>query len=143
MTTVGDYMNRHLVYLRGGDRIELARKPMLELGLTAVPILDEEHRPVGVVTLGDLSKPGARAKEGGYVHTVLATASVAEAARRLVADDVHHLVVVDAQGAAVGMLSSSDVVRALIGAPPKHPPSIERLIADEEPEDIQSEYRSE
>ena len=140
---VSDYMNRHLVYLRAGDRVDLARRPMLELGLTAVPILDEEHRPVGVVSLRDLideRHPHPHVSE--EVRVVLESASVEEAARTLVAEDVHHLVVVDKDGAAVGMLSSMDLVRALTGAPPKHPASIERFVAASG-EDVQSEYRSE
>jgi hypothetical protein len=34
---------------------------------------------------------------------------------------MHHLVVVDGSGAAVGMLSSLDLLRALVGIPARHP----------------------
>jgi len=139
---VGDYMNQHLVYLREGDRVDLARRPMADLGLTAVPVLDEEHKPVGVVSLRDLvdARDGTATSEP--LRTVLASASIEEAARVLVAEDLHHLVVVDATGAAVGMLSSLDVVRALVRSPPKHPAAIDRLVASVS-EDFESEYRSE
>lgn len=140
---VSDYMNRHLVYLRAGDRLEVARRPMLDLGLTAVPILDEEHRPVGVVTLRDLSEDRRDRHASDDVRTIAESAEVEEAARLLVAADVHHLVVVDARGAAVGMISSMDVVRALVGAPPKHPAAIDRFVAASTDDDIQAEYRSE
>ena len=140
---VSDYMNRHLVYLRAGDRLEVARRPMLDLGLTAVPILDEEHRPVGVVTLRDLSEDRRDRHASGDVRTISESAEVDEAARLLVAADVHHLIVVDARGAAVGMISSMDVVRALVGAPPKHPAAIDRFVAGSGDDDIQAEYRSE
>ena len=141
---VSQYMNRHLVYVREGDRVDVARRPMLELGLTAVPVLDEEHRPVGVVSLRDLAdERRERPAVSEPVRTVAQSASIEEAAKLLVAENVHHLIVVDARGAAVGMLSSMDLVRALVGAPPQHPASIERFVASRPDDDIQSEYRSE
>ncbi len=140
---VGDCMNRHLVYLRAGDRAEIARRPMLDLGLNVVPVLDDEHRPVGVVSLRDFVDDRRHPTYGsGPVRTVTEAESIEEAAKLLVVENVHHLVVVDAQGAAVGTLSSMDVVRGLVGAAPQHPASIEKLVAATA-QDIQSEYRSE
>jgi CBS-domain-containing membrane protein len=140
---VVDYMSKHLVYLRAGDHPEVARRPMIDLGLTAVPVLDEEHRPVGVVRLRDLADDRLeRRTVSESVCTIPETATIDEAARILLAGDVHHAVVVDAQGCAVGMISSMDVLRALVGAPPKHLASIDRLVAVKS-EDVQSEYRSE
>lgn len=48
-------------------------------------------------------------------------ASIADAASALDEANLHHLVVVDGDGKAVGMLSSLDVVRALSGKPVRHP----------------------
>lgn len=48
--------------------------------------------------------------------------TVDAAARCLVGQDLHHLIVVDSTGAAIGMLSILDVLRALLGIPPHHPP---------------------
>jgi CBS-domain-containing membrane protein len=39
----------------------------------------------------------------------------------MTAGDLHHVVVTDESGKAVGMLSALDALRALIGEPPKHP----------------------
>jgi len=144
MATVADYMDRHLVYLRAGSRVEIARRPLLDFGLTAVPILNDEHRPVGVVSLRDLvdARPGA-IHVSENVRTILASATMEEAARALVRERVHHLVVVDSSGEAVGMLSSMDIVRGLIGAPTEHPGSVERFVAQAKDGDVECEYRSE
>jgi CBS domain-containing protein len=54
--------------------------------------------------------------------------------------NMHHLVVVDATGRAVGMLSALDLLRALVGLPAAPPRSVsardEAQGADEDPEGI-------
>jgi CBS-domain-containing membrane protein len=82
----------------------------------------------GVVTLRDLA---ARAKEPprAAVTTVSAGASIAEAARALASENLHHLVVVGATGEAIGILSSLDVVRGLLGLPARHPATTTRFPA--------------
>lgn len=128
--TVRDYMNAKLVYLREGDRAETALRPILDFGITAVPVLDENHRPVGVVSLRDLvdeRKPEVRATTP--VEKIESDASLKAAAQAMTDADVHHLVVVDAEGRASGMISALDVVRGLLGIAPRHPRSIEKLYA--------------
>ena len=128
--TVQTYMNPRLVYLREGDRLQVALRPLLDLGITAVPVLDEDHKPVGIISLRDLvDKRGGPPHMREDVRTVLVTASIQDAGKMLVDASLHHLVVVDEAGLAVGMLSALDVVRALVGAEPKHPTSIERVRA--------------
>lgn len=117
--TVADIMNRKLLYLREGDRLSLARAKIQEFGVTAVPVLDEDHRPIGVVSLRDFAGEPARASEPAM--TVTDTTTVLDAARTLARLDAHHLVVVDAKGIAVGMVSAVDFVRELVGLTPRHP----------------------
>jgi CBS-domain-containing membrane protein len=127
MPTVADYMNRELVYLEEGDRPELALVPMLDLGLTAVPVLDDEHRPVGVVSMRDLADPRqARHQVSSPARTIWVGESLDAAARVLADCAVHHLVVVDADGRATGMLSAKDVLRALLALPPSAPAAFTR-----------------
>lgn len=123
---VRDFMNPKLVYLREGDRAELALQPILDFGITAVPVLNEDHMPVGVVSLRDLVNPARRGDRiTERVESIGVDATVADAARALTDADVHHLVVVDHNGRAAGMLSALDLVRALTGVVAKHPRAIE------------------
>jgi len=118
---VSDYMNPRLVYLREGDRAEVALGPILDFGIGAIPVLDAAHRPVGVVSLHDLAshpRGGARATEA--VATIPMDAALASAAKELANADVQELVVVDPQGRAVGVISAVDLIRGLIGLAAKH-----------------------
>lgn len=119
MSTVSAYMNPKLVYVRDGDHPKIALRPMLELGLSTVPVLDEEHKPVGFLSLRDLvdHRDGHAPRSIG-VRSVTTTDSIESAAKVMLEAGVHHLVVLDEHGVAVGMLSTLDVMAALVGAPP-------------------------
>jgi CBS-domain-containing membrane protein len=125
--TVGDIMNGKLLYIGERDRVSLARRHMLEFGVTAVPVLDDTHRPVGVVSLRDLARDSDAVQPTSVVMTVRATDSVEVGARKLAETELHHMVVVDAKGVAVGMVSAGDFVRALLGLPPRHPKAFEAI----------------
>jgi CBS-domain-containing membrane protein len=127
--TVREIMNAKLLYIEEGDPVTLARRHILRFGVTAVPILDETHRPVAVVSLRDLDRAGSgdEVLPSRTVLTVKDTDAVEEAARKLVETDFHHLVVVDAKGVAVGMVSSVDFLRALLALPPRHPKPFEAV----------------
>jgi CBS-domain-containing membrane protein len=142
MPLVREYMNPHLVYLRAGNRIEIALRPILDLRLTAVPILDDDHRPVGVVSLRDIAeKRRARGSMTERMRTIAPTESLVNAACVLADEDVHHLVVVGDDGIAVGMLSSLDVVRGLAGRPAKHPQTTHAVAIGDEDEVDSEEAR--
>jgi CBS-domain-containing membrane protein len=123
--TVRDCMNPQLVYIREGDRADLALRPILDFGITAVPVIDDEHRPVGTVSIRELVDPR---RHGEWVTTPMATISldvpIAVAARTMAEGDLHQMVVLDAEGRAAGMLSALDVVRGLLGLAAKHPKAI-------------------
>ncbi|MBS2018876.1 MAG: CBS domain-containing protein [Deltaproteobacteria bacterium] len=122
--TVVHIMNRKLLYLRDGDRLSLARSKIQEFGVTAVPVLDDDHRPVGVVSLRDLAHEPIEASSP--VMTITDTTPVLEGAQTLARLGAHHLVVVDAKGIAVGMVSALDFVRELAGLEPHHPSAFDR-----------------
>jgi CBS-domain-containing membrane protein len=123
--TVESIMNPKLLYIRDGARLSLAKRQILSFGVTAVPVLDETHRPVGIVSLRDLEEDREFVEAKGPVVTVRASDPVEGAARTLAEGDLHHLVVVDDKGVAVGMVSSVDFVRALLGMPSRHPATFE------------------
>jgi len=119
MPTVRDYMSKQLVYLAEGARPGVAVREMLGRHITTVPVLDEAHVPVGVVALRDIVD---KHHEAPHVSeppkTVAIDAPIEDAARAMIDAGIHHLVVVDDDGKAAGMLSSLDVIRALVGAAP-------------------------
>jgi uncharacterized protein (TIGR02284 family) len=117
---VSDIMNPKLLYIREGDRLALAKAKILEFGVTAVPVLDDEHRPVAVVSLRDLVAHGEPVATSP-ARVVKGSATIREGAKVLAEAGVHHLVVVDEQGVALGMVSSVDFVRAFSGVAPRHP----------------------
>jgi CBS domain-containing protein len=128
MQLVKDVMNSDLLYVSEGEHLDVARHPMLEFGVTAVPVLDEEHRPVGVVSLRDLMT-SAPTQASNPVYSIAETATVEEAARSMGEATFHHVVVVNTEGRAVGMLSALDLLRALAGLPSKHPAAFARFDA--------------
>jgi CBS domain-containing protein len=112
LLSVGPYTDRHAVL----DLI-LAR------GVTAVPVLDEEQRPIGVTSLRDIVDDSRPGKVSTPARTVAMNALVEDAGRTMLDAGTHHLVVVGSDGRAVGIVSSLDLVRALLGSPPAHPPT--------------------
>lgn len=120
---VAEIMNRELFSVRPDDRTEVVLDAILAYGITAVPVLDDERRPVGVVSLRDLVEPNRKSPISSPAATVPAGATIEDAARALGATSFHHLVVVDDEGRAVGMVSAVDLVRAFVGMPARHPPA--------------------
>jgi len=120
---VADIMNPKLLYIREGDRLSMVRSKILAFGVTAVPVLDEDHRPVGIVSLRDFDREDEPVKASSPVRVLRSDMNVTDGARVLAESGMHHLVVVDDHGVAVGMVSAVDFVRALLGLPSKHPPA--------------------
>jgi CBS-domain-containing membrane protein len=126
--TVADIMNKKLLYVREGDRIVNVRRHILRFGVTAVPVLDAGHLPVGMVSLSDISRDETEALETSLcrVACAKATDSIRRGAELLAESPYHHLVVVDDEGVAVGIVSSVDFLRALLDLPPRHPAAFEQ-----------------
>lgn len=118
---VKEIMNPKLLYVRDGDRMSLVRRHILSFGVTAVPVLDDQHRPVGFVSLRDLADDEDQIHVSAPVETIREDETVEAGARKLALTTFHHLVVVDARGIAVGMVSAVDFLRALVGVGPFHP----------------------
>jgi CBS domain-containing protein len=128
---VREIMNPELFSVGPEEPISSVRGGILAMGITAAPVLDDGHRPLGVASLRDLveARDGALAAERMTSPAVVVRddARIADAAR-LIGDTSHrHLVVVDETGCAVGMVSAIDVVRALAGLPARHPAAFPHL----------------
>jgi CBS domain-containing protein len=125
--TVREIMNGELFCVGPDDPAASTVQGILSMGITAAPVLDGDRRPLGVVSLRDLIEAGngARVSERMTSPAVVVRddAGIADAAR-LVGETGHrHLVVVEETGCAVGMVSTVDLVRALVGLPARHPGS--------------------
>lgn len=129
MTTASDLMNPTLVALHTDDYSGFALDYLEHMGLHAAPVLDSDRKPVGVATRPDLAARPIRSKVATATHrrafTVAAEATVQELAEACADTGLHHLVVVDGDGRAIGMISSIDVIRGLIGRKSRHLPMVE------------------
>ncbi|MFO0617494.1 MAG: CBS domain-containing protein [Polyangiaceae bacterium] len=119
VTSVGEIMTRAFVALEPRVPVDLARRYLVEEQIGCLLVLDEHRSPIGIVTLRDLvEKRTSDTTTAGDIAsspviTAPATMPVARAAAIMSFEGVHHLAVVDADGAASGVLSSLDVLRWL------------------------------
>jgi CBS domain-containing protein len=122
--TVREVMNRELFTLRPDERIDDAIRFLVSLGVTGAPVV-EEGVPIGVVSLKDLlgerSGETVGARMRSPVITIDADADINSAARLLGERGVHRVIVVDASGRAIGVASSVDLIRGMLGIPVTHP----------------------
>jgi CBS-domain-containing membrane protein len=134
---VRHYMQPGMRYVGLGMGADAVVQFMWGAGLTEVPVLDQQRRPVGLVSLGDLFASGrARAGDRGVlalldadpandlprvqdimvfgVATIHQSLPLARAAARMVQSERECLVVVDDDGVAVGSLAMPDIMRWLV-----------------------------
>ena len=82
--------------------------------------------PLGVLSVRDLFENAEGTASGRMSRPAICvtdSTTIESAARHLGRTNMHHLVVVDGAGVAVGMLSSLDLLRGLLGMPSRHPPA--------------------
>lgn len=132
--TVGDLMTHSVVRVQRGTLFTEIVHVLHEHDITAVPVVDADDRPVGVVSEADLlAKAAKRLEESGPSEAPakheattaegLMTSpavcarpewSVVEAARTMEERHVKRLPVVDAAGRLVGLVSRSDLLRVFL-----------------------------
>ncbi len=117
---VRDIMNPELFALPQGAKRDEALAAILGFGITAAPVVDDAGRPIGITSMRDLVEDG-RTQVSTPAVSIPANASIDEAAQLMAESGHHHLVVVGSDGRVVGIVSSLDIVRALVGLPPKRP----------------------
>ena len=128
---VHEIMNHELFFLRPSDTVGNAILGILSLGVSAAPVVDGDRRPVGVVSLRDLigSAEGSTVGErmSSPALTVSHDAPIAVAGRAIAERNLHRVIAIDGEGHAVGVVSSVDLVRALLDMPPRHPAAFPHL----------------
>jgi CBS domain-containing protein len=122
---VAEIMSRELYTVRPCDAAEDALDGILALAISGAPVLDDERRPLGTVSVRNLvgRRPGDRVanRMTTPAMTVCESASVTEAGRLLAESGRHRLIVVDGAGRAVGLVSTLDVLRGMLGLPVVRP----------------------
>ncbi|MFE2013694.1 CBS domain-containing protein [Streptomyces sp. NPDC059491] len=120
--SVADLMTPAAVAVQRGTSFKEIARLLDEYGITAVPVVDDDNRPVGVVSEADLlrrhsAKGGpstAEAMMSSPVVTARPSWTAVEAARLMERQRVKRLPVVDAEGRLIGVLSRSDLLQLFL-----------------------------
>jgi CBS domain-containing protein len=70
--TVGRVMTKPIVYCRAKDKLEAAAKIMEKKGVRRLPVIDENKRMVGMLSLGDISSKAPKLLSGEVLKAVSA-----------------------------------------------------------------------
>ena len=116
-------MNRELLAVVPETPAQAIRELLRTFSIGAVPVVDDQRRPIGMVTaVAVLDGSGTAAdRMSRPAMCIEGSTGIEVAARRLALADAHHVVVVDSAGVAVGIVSVLDVLRAMLGIPAHHP----------------------
>ncbi|KAA3605133.1 MAG: CBS domain-containing protein [Planctomycetota bacterium] len=112
---VADFMTARVMVVRPQQSLGHARELMTRHGIHALPVVDEEGGPLGIVTSTDFMR-GLAEKEpvekvlSGRVFQIANHESLAIAARTMRNQGIHHLLVTE-NGKVVGMLSCFDLLK--------------------------------
>ncbi|GHG48389.1 CBS domain-containing protein [Streptomyces platensis] len=120
--TVADLMTPEAVVVQRGTPFKEIARLLDEYDITAVPVLDENDQPVGVVSEADLlrrqiAKLGATTAEAIMTSPAVVARpgwSVVEAAKTMEKKRVKRLPVVDDSGRLIGVISRSDLVQLFL-----------------------------
>lgn len=116
-------MNRELLAVVPETPVRAIRELLRTFGIGAVPVVDEDRRPLGMVTAGAVLDATGTASDRMTrpAPCIEGSTGIESAARQLAIANVHHLVVVDSAGVAVGIVSVLDLLRGMFGVPAHHP----------------------
>jgi CBS domain-containing protein len=120
--SVADLMTPTAVAVQPGTSFKEIARLLDEYGITAVPVVDEDNRPVGVVSEADLLRrhtaKGGPSTAGAMMSSPVVVArpswTAIEAARLMERHRVKRLPVVDAGGQLIGVLSRSDLLQLFL-----------------------------
>lgn len=115
--TVGDLLTSDVVCTTPDAPVHRARRLLREANIGAVPVVDSQRVPVGIVAASDLLRNAGRKMVSELmtapVITVPESMPMLRAAAMMAFEGIHHLPVVDDTGQLIGLLSSLDVLRHL------------------------------
>jgi CBS domain-containing protein len=129
-------MSSELICVRQDLEIHRVVGLMIGRRVGCLPVVDQQRRPIGVITKFDLVEQleaAMRASSAGgalpqdlpartaddvmmpIALTLDEHATVAHAAAMMASEEIHHVLVVDADGALVGVVSAKDIVHWIAG----------------------------
>ncbi|MGV3621166.1 MAG: HPP family protein [Archangium sp.] len=115
-TKTREVMTKQAISLTTSATTDDARVIFVERHIKAIPVVDAANSVIGIVSPIDLTKPGSLAEVmTTNVKTVDANTRLADLVPMFTASGHHHLPVVE-DGKLVGMLTESNVIRALTPA---------------------------
>ncbi|MEU9121106.1 CBS domain-containing protein [Streptomyces sp. NPDC048506] len=120
--SVADLMTPNAVVAQPGTPFQEIARLLYEYDITAVPVVDEDERPVGVVSEADLlrrpSDEQGRNTAGAIMTSPAVVArpgwSAVRAARTMEEKRVKRLPVVDESGRLIGVISRRDLVQLFL-----------------------------
>jgi len=129
---VADIMRRNVVTIMAAATMTEAAESFLRHKVSGVPVVDEDGHCAGVLSAADFVRrevqPLQRRTENGEsvedvrtymtpsVHSIDSDATLIDAARAMCGKHVHRLPVLDTRGKVVGVMSSLDLVAAVVHA---------------------------
>ncbi|GAA2249850.1 CBS domain-containing protein [Streptomyces amakusaensis] len=119
---VADLMTPAAVSVQRGTAFKEIARLLDEYGITAVPVVDDEERPVGVVSEADLLRRQTSRTTASTAEALMSSPaivaepqwSVVRAARVMEEKRIKRLPVVDAAGRLTGVVSRSDLLRLFL-----------------------------
>ncbi|WMX48447.1 CBS domain-containing protein [Streptomyces roseicoloratus] len=120
--SVSDLITPTAVSVVPGTTFKEIARLLDEFDITAMPVVDESNRPLGVVSEADLVRHSATGERHGTAGALMSSPavvarpewSVVRAARVMDRAKVKRLPVVDVDGRLVGVLSRSDLVQLFL-----------------------------
>lgn len=122
---VRDIYHKGVIFCKPETPLQEVIRVMADTEIHAIMVAEREGAPpLGVVshmdTIAhygeDLTAIEAREVMTSDVISVSESATVEDAARKLLESDIHRLLVVDEAGAPLGILSTTDIIREMRGA---------------------------
>lgn len=120
---VEDAMTSPVLTLDAETPVDEAAGAMVEAGIKSLVVIDDDCRPVGILTSTDVLRAVAEgatdeATVADYMTTDIVTtspdATLVEVATLLLEEEINHLPVTDEGGETIGMLSKTDLTEQLV-----------------------------
>jgi CBS domain-containing protein len=112
-------MSQPVVAMTADMTVAAAREALTSHGIHGAPVVDDDDRPVGMVSLGDLYRATERDPAANhrrlsevmvcFAFTLPARASLGQVAALMAYEGVHRIVITDDFGRVVGIVSALDV----------------------------------